>query len=71
MHVLRECLKISRVLCKAKWPSNLLLVNRSSRTSGHHNAVVLVIVEGGGGGGNEASHLKYLDNQHVVLFRPV
>ena len=48
MHVLRECLKISRILCKAKWPSNLLSVNRSSRTSGHNNAVVLVIVEGAG-----------------------
>ena len=50
MHVLRECLKISRILCKAKWPSNLLSVNRSSRTSGHNNAVVLVIVDGAGMG---------------------
>ena len=51
MPLLCECpLKISRILCKAKWPSNLLSVSRSSRTSGHNNAVVLVIVGGGGGG---------------------
>ena len=58
MPLLCECpLKISRILCKAKWPSNLLSVSRSSRTSGHNNAVVLVIV--GGGGGDEASHFSF------------